>query len=58
MPERARPSDVTEGYAAAWAVEQLRTHAQKIADRIDELMRAEPNGALEPAPPVGVPGGP
>ena len=34
----ARPSDVTEGYAADWTVEQLREPAQRIADRIDELM--------------------
>ena len=49
MPERARPGDVTEGYAADWAVEQLRAHAQSIADRIDEPMRAEPDGAIGPA---------
>ena len=49
MPERARPGDVTEGYAADWTVERLRTHVQKIADRTDELMRAEPNGAIGPA---------
>lgn len=38
-------------------MEQLRTHAQKIADRTDELMRAEPKGAIEPAPLVEEPGG-
>ncbi len=34
-----RPGDVTEGYAADWTVEQLREPAQRIADRIDELMK-------------------
>ncbi len=53
-----QPGDVTEGYAADWAEKQLRAHAQKIADRIDELMRAEPNGAIEPALRVEEPGGP
>ena len=45
----ARLGDVTEGYAADWTVEQLRTHTQGIADRIDELMCTKPNGAIEPA---------
>ena len=31
----ARGSDVTEGYAADWTVEQLREPAQPVADRID-----------------------
>ena len=30
--------DITEGYAADWTMEQLRTAAQRIADRIDELI--------------------
>lgn len=38
LVNHARPSDVTEGYAADWTVEQLRGPAQKIADKIDELM--------------------
>ena len=38
LVNHARPSDVTEGYAADWSVEQLREPAQRIADRIDELM--------------------
>ena len=38
LVNHARPSDVTEGYAADWTVEQLRAPAQRIADRIDELM--------------------
>ena len=40
LVNHARPGDVTEGYAADWTVEQLREPAQKIADRIDELMKA------------------
>ena len=35
----ARPGDVTEGYAADWSVGQLREPAQRIADRIDELIQ-------------------
>ena len=38
LVNHARPQDVTEGYAADWTVEQLREPAQRIADRIDELM--------------------
>ncbi len=37
LVNHARPSDVTEGYAADWTVEQLREPAQRVADRIDEL---------------------
>ena len=37
LVNHARPSDVTEGYAADWTVDQLREPAQRIADRIDEL---------------------
>ena len=29
---------MTEGYAADWTVEQLREPAQRVADRIDELI--------------------
>jgi len=39
LVNHARPSDVTEGYAADWTVEQLREPAQRIADRIDQLMQ-------------------
>ena len=39
LVNHARPGDVTEGYAADWTVGQLREPAQKIADRIDELMQ-------------------
>ena len=46
LVNHARPSDVTEGYAADWTVEQLREPAQRVADRIDELMYAgEAEGA-------------
>jgi len=38
LVNHARPPDVTEGYAADWTVEQLREPAQRVADRIDELM--------------------
>ena len=31
-------TDVTEGYAADWTVEQLREPAQRVADRIDALI--------------------
>ena len=34
----ARLHGVTEGYAAAWTMDQLRDAAQKIADRIDKLI--------------------
>jgi len=37
LVNHARSSDVTEGYAADWTVEQLREPAQRIADRIDDL---------------------
>ena len=40
LVNHARPPDVTEGYAADWTVEQLREPAQRIADRIDELIRS------------------
>ena len=39
LVNHARPQDVTEGYAADWSVEQLREPAQRVADRIDELMK-------------------
>lgn len=38
LVNHARPNDVTEGYAADWTVAQLREPAQRVADRIDELM--------------------
>ena len=41
LVNHARPGDVTEGYAADWTVDQLREPAQRVADRIDELMRGD-----------------
>ena len=38
LVNHVRPGNVTEGYADDWTVEQLREPAQRIADRIDELM--------------------
>ena len=38
LVNHARSDDVTESYAADWTVEQLREPAQRIANRIDELM--------------------
>ncbi len=40
LVNHARPSDITEGYAADWTIGQLREPAQRIADRIDALMNA------------------
>ena len=34
-----RLQDVTVNYVADWSVEQLREPAQRVADRIDQLMR-------------------
>ena len=34
-----RPSDVTEGYAADWSIDQLYEPAQRIPDQIDSLMQ-------------------
>ena len=38
LVNHARQGDVTEGYAADWTVQQLLEPAQRVADRIDELM--------------------
>ena len=43
LVNHAPPRDVTEGYAADWTIGQLREPAQRIADRIEALMRAEPD---------------
>ena len=40
LVNHSRGSDVTEGYAADWTVEQLREPAQRVADRIDVLTNA------------------
>ena len=42
LVNHARPSDVTEGYAADWSIGQLREPAQRIADLIETLKDAEP----------------
>ena len=42
LVNHARPSDVTEGYAADWSIGQLRGPAQRIADRIDAILEAGP----------------
>lgn len=42
LVNHSRPSgDVTQGYAADWTLDQLRGPAQRIADRIDELVAAK-----------------
>ena len=47
LVNHARTSDVTEGYAADWTVEQLREPAQRMAERVYALMTSEigPNSA-------------
>ena len=45
LVNHAPPQDVTEGYAADWTVKQLQAPAQKIADRIDQLMDGKTDGA-------------
>ncbi len=44
LVNHARPSDVTEGYAADWTVEQLRKPAQRITDCIDEILAVNRTG--------------
>ena len=47
LVNHARPRDVTEGYASDWTGDQLRDAAQRIADRIDQLIEtgiARPDG--------------
>ena len=39
LVNHARPNDVTEGYAADLTVTQLRAPAQRVADRIDALIK-------------------
>ena len=46
LVNHAPPRDVTEGYAADWTIRQLREPAQRIADRIEALMRAEPDRVI------------
>ena len=42
LVNHAPPRDVTEGYVAEWTIGQLREPAQRIADRIAELVGAAP----------------
>ena len=44
LVNHARDDDITEGYAADWTVEQLREPAQRVADRIEALMRSDAPG--------------
>ncbi len=53
LVNHARPGDVTEGYAADWTVEQLRGPAQRVVDRIDEMMGAYVAGRTEAHLPAG-----
>ncbi len=41
LVNHARDDDITEGYAADWTVEQLREPAQRVADRIEALMKSD-----------------
>ena len=41
LVNHTRHTDVTENYAADWTIAQLREPAQRIADRIEQLMRAD-----------------
>ena len=51
LVNHARPSDITEGYAADWTIGQLRGPAQRIADRIEGLMNGSTTGAAALRPP-------
>ena len=39
LVNHGRDDDITEGYAADWTVEQLREPAQRVADRIEALLK-------------------
>ena len=52
---RRATNDVTQGYAADWTLEQLRGPAQRVADRIDELICAGAARAGPEAPGISVP---
>ena len=47
LVNHARPGDVTENYAAAWTVRQLREPAQRIADRIEALAESGAEGGAD-----------
>ena len=44
LVNHARSHDVTEGYAAEWTREELHEASQRIADRVEALAMAEPQG--------------
>ena len=46
LVNHAPPNDVTEGYAADWTIGQLREPAQRIADRIEALMKGDSGRAI------------
>ena len=48
LVNHSRPSDVTEGYAADWTVEQLLEPAQRIANRIDQLIERSKDWSEKP----------
>ena len=49
LVNHAPSQDITEGYAADWTMEQLRDAAQRIADRLDELIRGtDPSNETAP----------
>ncbi len=61
LVNHARPNDVTQSYAADWTIEQLRDPAQRVADRIQQLMKAEdavPAAPAQSAPVTAYPPGP
>ena len=39
LVNHARGDDISESYAADWTVEQLREFAQRVADRIEALLK-------------------
>lgn len=47
LVNHAPPKDVTQSYAADWTIAQLREPAQKVADRIQALMMADPVAEAE-----------
>ena len=52
LVNQAPPQDITQSYTADWTIAQLREPAQRIADRIEALMRgndAEPAAQALPA---------
>ena len=44
LVNHAPSHDVTEGYAAEWTREELHEASQRIADRVEALAMAEPQG--------------